>query len=1378
MQCYGFLQTSCVSCRIFSDQTLVALRSINPRQCACRIQSSRIMLSRTRDDLFLSKMFGASPNSRRLKDSGRKRATIFVPQAASEISQDFNLDGGGILKIKTGVQKDGGPAYVEFQVHNTHTTSLFLHWGALKANDGKWRLPSHRPPGTRDFNNTALQSPFVTSGDVNTLKVEVPDKELKTIEFLLRDDATDRWFKLNGKNFRLDIPHSQVYIPEDLIALQAFINWEKKGKKNYTPEQEKSEYEDARKKLQEEVANGATIESVRAKLKGSNSAPPKPASRGSGGRISRKQRDFGELINKYTGKTEESTPVSATPRETSKLESALSQMAEEAGDAVLFKKVFKLGNKELMTIATKVDGNVRVTIATDFEEPVAIHWSLSQDNPREWKRPPAELHPPGSEDMKEAVDSPCEGEFGGDTSLQSLEIDLGKGKFLGMPFVVRAGSNWIKLNDSDFYIPLQPSEKKEAKGNLDGSGTAKWLLDEMASLESEAERSLMHRYNIMADLLQRSKDGGELVIAGFLVWLRYMAMRQLTWNKNYNVKPREISAAQDRLTDLLQAIYVEQPHNRELVRLTLSTVGRGAQGDVGQRIRDEILVIQRNNDCKGGMMEEWHQKLHNNTSPDDVVICQALLDYISSDFNIDVYWKTLNDNGVTKERLASYDRPIVSEPRLRRDQKDGLLRDLKAYMRSLKAVHSGADLESAISTCMGYSSEGHDFMKTIDVHPISGLSPALPELLRFVMQHVEDRDVLPLLEGLLESRRELLPTLQKPHNRLKDIIFLDLALDSTVRTAVERGLEGLSKASPSDMMLIICLVLENLCLSSDSNEELVYCLKDWYNIIKLCNSKAENWALQAKSVLDRTRLVLGDKVEHYQKVLQPTAEYLGISFGVEQWAMEIFTEEMIRAGSAASLSVLLNRLDPVLRSTAHLGSWQVISPVNVQGFVSVVHELGDVQDKVYDKPTILISGRVKGEEEIPDGAVAVLTPDMPDVLSHVSVRARNSKVLFATCFDPNILTDLRSLEGKALKLQLTASSEIVYSKVSDTELSGDVAAAVEEEPPHIVLKTKRFMGKYAVTADEFTPELVGAKSLNTANLRGKLPSWIKLPTYVALPFGVFEEVLSNSINKEVSAEVERLKKPLLGGDLSKLKEIRDTILKLKAPPELVEELKTTMINFNMPWPGNEGEHRWEQAWMAIRRVWASKWNERAFISTRKAKIDHEHLRMAVLVQQIICADYAFVIHTTNPSNGNASEIYAEVVKGLGETLVGAYQGRALSFVTQKSDLKNPKILGFPSKRHGLFIKPSVIFRSDSNGEDLEGYAGAGLYDSVPMDREEERVVDYSTDKLLLDASFQKTILSNIASAGAEIERVYGTPQDIEGCIKDGELYVVQTRPQM
>ena len=54
----------------------------------------------------------------------------------------------------------------------------------------------------------------------------------------------------------------------------------------------------------------------------------------------------------------------------------------------------------------------------------------------------------------------------------------------------------------------------------------------------------------------------------------------------------EISEAQDRFTNLLQGIYSNQPNKREIVRLIMKCVGRGGQGDVGQRIRDEILLIQ------------------------------------------------------------------------------------------------------------------------------------------------------------------------------------------------------------------------------------------------------------------------------------------------------------------------------------------------------------------------------------------------------------------------------------------------------------------------------------------------------------------------------------------------------------------------------------------------------------------------------------------------------------------------------------------------------------------------------------------------------------------------------------------------------------------
>lgn len=60
------------------------------------------------------------------------------------------------------------------------------------------------------------------------------------------------------------------------------------------------------------------------------------------------------------------------------------------------------------------------------------------------------------------------------------------------------------------------------------------------------------------------------------------------------------------------------------------------------------------------------------------------------------------------------------------------------------------------------------------------------------------------------------------------------------------------------------------------------------------------------------------------------------------------------------------------------------------------------------------------------------------------------------------------------------------------------------------------------------------------------------------------------------------------------------------------------------------------------QVWASKWNERAYLSCMKAKLNHEDIRMAVLIQEVIRGDYAFVIHTKNPLSGETSEIYAEV----------------------------------------------------------------------------------------------------------------------------------------
>ncbi|KAH9773138.1 alpha-glucan water dikinase 1 [Citrus sinensis] len=1350
--------------------------------------------SAARKSPLSTKFYGTSLNARPKMAMGRHRPVLITPRAvlavdsASELAGKFNLEGNVELQVTVGAPTPGSLTQVNIEISYS-SNSLLLHWGAIRDKKEKWVLPSRQPDGTKNYKNRALRTPFVSE------EYEAARTEL--LEEIVRGTSVeDLRAKLTNKNDRQEIKESSSHgtknaIPDDLVQIQSYIRWERAGKPNYSADQQLREFEEARKELQSELEKGISLDEIRKKItkgeiqtKVSDQLKTKKYFRTE--RIQRKQRDFMQILNKHVAEPTEKKNISVEPKALTPVELFVKPTEEQEGDSILNKKIYKLADKELLVFAHKPGGKTKIHLATDFKEPLFLHWALSK-KAGEWLAPPPSVMPAGSVSLSGAVETKFTTSSLADLpyQVQSIEIEIEEEGYVGMPFVLQSGGNWIKNKGSDFYVDFSYESKQVQQDFGDGKGTAKALLEKIAGLEIEAQKSFMHRFNIAADLIQEAKEAGELGFAGILVWMS------------------EISKAQDRLTDLLQNVYISNPECREIVRMILSTVGRGGEGDVGQRIRDEILVIQRNNNCKGGMMEEWHQKLHNNTSPDDVIICQALIDYIKSDFNISAYWKTLNDNGITKERLLSYDRAIHSEPNFRRDQKDGLLRDLGNYMRTLKLVNfqsslrsccamHGADLESAITNCLGYRSEGQGFMVGVQINPIPNLPSGFPELLQFVSEHVEDRNVEALLEGLLEARQEIRPLLFKHNDRLKDLLFLDIALESSVRTAIERGYEELNEAGPEKIMYFVSLILENLALSSDDNEDLIYCLKGWSNALSMSKSKSDNWALFAKSVLDRTRLALASKADWYQKVLQPSAEYLGTLLSVDKWAVDIFTEEMIRAGSAAALSLLLNRLDPVLRKTASLGSWQVISPVEVFGYVAVVDELLAVQDKSYDQPTILLARRVKGEEEIPHGTVAVLTADMPDVLSHVSVRARNCKVCFATCFDPNILADLQSNEGKMLHLKPT-SADIAYSVVEGSELQDSSSANLKEEDgpsSSVALVKKQFAGRYAITSDEFTGELVklqnyiylfifhvegsvlfvGAKSRNIAYLKGKVQSWIGIPTSVALPFGVFE--------KAVAEKLQILKQKLGEEDHSALREIRETVLQMKAPNQLVQELKTEMKSSGMPWPGDEGEQRWEQAWMAIKKVWASKWNERAFFSTRRVKLDHEYLCMAVLVQEIINADYAFVIHTTNPSSGDSSEIYAEVVKGLGETLVGAYPGRALSFVCKKNDLKSPRVLGYPSKPIGLFIRRSIIFRSDSNGEDLEGYAGAGLYDSVPMDEAETVVLDYSSDRLITDGHFQQSILSSIARSGCEIEELFGSAQDIEGVVRDGKIYVVQTRPQM
>jgi len=486
--------------------------------------------------------------------------------------------------------------------------------------------------------------------------------------------------------------------------------------------------------------------------------------------------------------------------------------------------------------------------------------------------------------------------------------------------------------------------------------------------------------------------------------------------------------------------------------------------------------------------------------------------------------------------------------------------------------------------------------------------------------------------------------------------------------------------------------------------------------------------------------------------------------------VELFTQEVVRGCAAYVLSILLRHINPLLRKAVHLGDWQIISRNETAGWMEKAL-LCDVQARKYDRPTVLITDKITGDEEIPEGVVGVITMSEIDILSHVSVRARNAGILFATCYNPKIIDQLNSFQGQFLQFLVTTTGEINFRQATARMRTKPVAGKIIL--PVISCRSVSFAG-YGVSSRDFTDQLVGGKSLQLLALEDKLPAWIHMPRSVAVPFCVCEKVLGDKQNKEVRQRYDTFLDQVDTTPNEILPRLRETIMDLTAPPELRATLLEVMVEEGMAWPAD-----WETLWSRIKHVWASKWNERAFWSRKKWRIPHDSLYMAVLIQEVVDAEYAFVIHTASPFGGSKKELYAEAVFGLGETLCsGNYPGRAFSFSCRRTKVLKPQIKSYPGKSIAL-RGAGLIMRSDSNGEDLEGFAGAGLYDSVLLEPPREESPDYADDPLLWQKKFRLEFMCSVCKIGIAVEKALGgCPQDVEGAYADGKYFVVQTRSQV
>jgi alpha-glucan,water dikinase len=1005
---------------------------------------------------------------------------------------------------------------------------------------------------------------------------------------------------------------------------------------------------------------------------------------------------------------------------------------------------------ELSIEKNVTDDAVELALRTEDRRNCLLHWGVRQQRYSPWQIPPEAIWPEGSRAFDNAaVQTPFLRQDGKGviTFRLARSIDF---RLIDFVMFFPDEGRWDNNRGHNYKIELPgagtPTGPEAYLGDKNLAGIANEIIEKEMSRNSW---TLMHRFNLCYDLLDRISPNNEDGLALIFVWLRFSLIRQLDWQRNYNTKPRELGHSVDRLTLKLADRYAREPGDRRMIRLIMTTLGRGVDA---QRVRDEVLNIMHRHHIKevaGHFMEEWHQKLHNNATPDDIVICQAYLEFLRSNGNLDRFYKKLEESGVTRERLQSYERPIRSHPDFIPHLKEALILDFEHFLGILKEVHAGTDLGTAIHLAR-YLLDG-------EMH----------SLMDFIWSHRDDNKtpVCVLIEKVTEARRRVRNQLQGRPDRVRDFLFLDLALEDFLRLVVERNLNA--QLGGNQLVDLAAMVLENLCIS-DPDTELTYCLHHWERLRKMHRFEKE-WALHAKAVIDRMGRSLGDFIDHFYQLLQPKAEFLGAAFHAEQWTITIFSEEVLRGRPAFVLSMLLRSLDPLLRKSAALGNWQIINPRQASGTVEAVDSLKSIQSRSYPGPMVIVAGTVAGDEEIPRGVSGIVTPATVDILSHLAVRARNAGLLFAVCHDPEIIQQLKSLSGNQIKLDVNTRGDVVFE-----ESRGELVSPAARLLPRAILSRPEFTS-YAIPSKDFTGTNVGGKANNLRRLEGTLPDWIGLPVSVALPFGVFEKVSKETGNREIARQCDELVQGLERAPEERradmLSELRATILRLNAPDELVASLRTVIGNSGLPLPQN-----WDAAWSCIKQVWASKWNERAYLSRRANSIPHEDLVMAVLVQKVVEADYGFVVHTVNPFTFSRDEIYAEAVPGLGETLVGNYPGRALSFTCLKGQ-GAARLLSFPSKSVALFGS-GLIFRSDSNGEDMTGYAGAGLYDSVMLPSPRKVPVDYTGDTLVWNDSFRKEFMTAIAEVGTSVEKALGSPQDIEGAYSKGRYYVVQSRPQV
>ena len=287
------------------------------------------------------------------------------------------------------------------------------------------------------------------------------------------------------------------------------------------------------------------------------------------------------------------------------------------------------------------DGSMlELTVTNPFPgQKMWLHWGFANRN-QGWYAPPEQYKPDGTNNVD---DKACQTPF---TETLQLRVDV-KDAPEAIAFCLKKDSpeEWYSGPTGDFWVAFKPADPGAVGGLI---------------LEKEIQTShwsILDRMRLVGENIKcvaESSSG----MSWLYTLLRFNQMKLIPLTRNSNYQSKDLAHTQKGVSMSLAAVYGKVPATRMWSRLCINLVPRG--GGNGDAIRLEILDIMRRHGIKEGhrpgiedkFIEEWHQKLHTNCAPDDIIIAEAYIRFLETG-NPDDYWGHLHGNGLSYDYMAS-----------------------------------------------------------------------------------------------------------------------------------------------------------------------------------------------------------------------------------------------------------------------------------------------------------------------------------------------------------------------------------------------------------------------------------------------------------------------------------------------------------------------------------------------------------------------------------------------------------------------------------------------------------------------------------------------------------------------------------------------------